>query len=181
MLTSDLIKYCNHCGHKIVITVPEGDNRERHVCRSCGEIQYQNPKVVTGCVPYWGDRILLCKRAIEPRLGYWTVPAGFMENMETVQQGAARETLEEACAPVVNLRLFGIYNIPRISQVYIMFLAELEKEDGFGVGSESLEVDLFKESEIPWQDMAFRVVETTLRRYLEQRNTGEFTMEVIDL
>jgi len=181
MPISDLIKYCNHCGSKINIDVPEGDNRERHVCRSCGEIQYQNPKIVTGCVPYWRDRILLCKRAIEPRLGYWTVPAGFMENMETVQQGAARETLEEACAPVVNMRLFGIYNLPRISQVYIMFLAELEKEDGFAVGSESLEVELFKESEIPWDNMAFRVVEATLRRFLEQRKTQAFTVEMVDL
>lgn len=175
------IRYCNLCGDDIDITVPNGDNRERHVCISCGEIQYQNPKIVTGCIPVWGDRILLCRRAIEPRRGLWTVPAGFMENNETVGQGAERETLEEACAPLTNLRLYGVYSLPRISQVYVMFLGDLVSEDGFGVGEESLEVRLFHREEIPWNEMAFRVVESTLKRYLAEHTSGSFSVALTDI
>lgn len=175
------IRYCNVCGDGIDITVPAGDNRERHVCVGCGEIQYQNPKIVTGCVPLWRDRILLCRRAIEPRRGLWTVPAGFMENNETVAEGAARETLEEACAPLTNLRLYGVYSLPRISQVYVMFLGDLVSEDGYGVGEESLEVQLFHRHEIPWEEMAFRVVETTLRRFLDEQPGGDFSIALADL
>lgn len=181
MSLSQFIKFCNICGDSITIAVPDGDNRERHMCNSCGEVQYQNPKIVTGCIPIWQDRILLCRRAIEPRKGLWTVPAGFMENKETLQEGAVRETMEEACAPVNDIQLYGIYNLPRISQVYVMFLAQLEREDGYDVGEESLEVGLFSEHEIPWEHMAFRVIETALRRYLEERKHQRFSIDLTDL
>lgn len=175
------IRFCNSCGASIEIAIPDGDTRERHVCNNCGRIQYQNPKIVTGCVPLWQDRILLCRRAIEPRLGLWTVPAGFMENNETLAEGAVRETLEEACAPVSDIRLFGVYSLPRISQVYVMFLGNLLRENGFAVGAETLEVRLFREDEIPWDEMAFRVVETTLKRYLGEREHGGFSIALTDL
>lgn len=175
------IEFCNVCGHRVTVAIPAGDNRERHICVNCGEIQYQNPKIVTGCIPVADERILLCKRAIEPRKGYWTVPAGFMENGETVLEGAVRETMEEACAPVTNLQLFGVFNLPRISQVYMMYLGDLVTPDGFGVGDESLAVDLFREEDIPWNNLAFRIVEEALRRYYRERQAGEFTVGVSDL
>jgi len=181
MSLSQFIKFCNICGDNITIAIPTGDNRERHICDGCGEVQYQNPKIVTGCIPVWQERILLCRRAIEPRKGLWTVPAGFMENHETLEEGAVRETLEEAQARVNNIQLYGIYNLPRISQVYVMFLAQLEREDGFGIGDESLEVELFTEPEIPWDQMAFRVIETALRRYLEERKRNIFSIDLADL
>ncbi len=160
---------------------PLGDNRERHVCDACGMIHYQNPKVVCGCLPVWGDKILLCKRAIEPRRGLWTLPAGFMENGETIQHGAARETMEEACAPIAEQTLYGIYNLPRVNQVYIMFRAELTDERGFAAGDESLEVRLFDEAQIPWEKIAFRVIERTLRRYLAERKSGRFSVAIEDI
>jgi len=115
------VKYCSECSHATINKIPEGDNRERHVCSSCDTIHYQNPKNVCGCILEWENKVLLCKRAIEPRYGYWTLPAGFMENNETTMEGAAREAFEEANATAVSLRLFGLYNLPRISQVYLMF------------------------------------------------------------
>ena len=181
MPASNDIRFCNRCGDGVDLTVPQGDSRERHVCQGCGEIQYQNPKIVTGLVPVWNDRILLCRRSIEPRRGLWTVPAGFMENNETLAQGAMRETMEEALAEVRNVRLFGVYSLPRISQVYVMFLGELLSESGYGVGEESLEVGLFDATEIPWEQMAFRVVETTLRRYLEERENDRYSVALSDL
>ena len=171
------IKFCNICGHEVRFAVPDGDNRERHICPACGEIQYQNPKIVAGCIPVWEDRILICRRAIEPRYGYWTIPAGFMENGETIEQGAARETVEEACAEVRDMALYQIVNVLRVHQVYILFRGELVAEDGFDVGPESLEVKLVEEHEIPWDQMAFRVVELTLRRFLEERAHGNFTVQ----
>ena len=180
-MSQDPIQFCCQCGEPITITIPEGDNRKRHVCLSCGYIQYQNPKVVTGCIPVWEDKILLCKRAIEPRYGYWTLPAGFMENGETLAQGAERETWEEACAPLRDTTLYAVYSLPRISQVYVMFRANLLSPDDYGIGVESLDTGLFEEHEIPWDEIAFRVVEKTLKRYLEERVTGNFTVEVSDI
>ncbi len=176
-----LIRFCNLCGDRIEFITPRGDNRERPVCSSCGRIQYQNPKIVTGCLPVWQDRILLCRRAIDPRYGLWTIPAGFMENHETLPEGAIRETLEEACAPVDRLELYGIYNLPKISQVYVMFIGHLLRENGFGVGAESLEVGLFREEEIPWGKIAFPVVRVTLERYLSDRKAGGFPVLMSDL
>ncbi len=178
MPDSDRIQYCNHCGEQVLLQTPPGDNRNRHVCARCGRIQYQNPKVVCGCLPVWQERILLCRRAIEPRKGLWTLPAGFLENDETIQHGAARETMEEACAEIVKQTLYGIYSLPQINQVYIMFRAELTGENNFSPGAETLEARLFQESEIPWQELAFRVIRLTLQRYLSERKSGAFTVAI---
>ena len=168
------IKFCAHCGNLVTLGIPEGDNRERHLCGHCGEIHYQNPKIVAGCIPIWEDKILLCKRAIEPRMGYWTIPAGFLENGESIEEGAARETWEEACAEIVDLQLYQIYNLTRISQVYILFRAQLRDATSFGIGEESLEVELVGENEIPWDEIAFKVVHNTLTRFISERLTGNF-------
>jgi len=166
------LKYCSECGHTTQNRIPEGDNRERQVCDHCGFIHYQNPKNVVGCILQWQGKVLLCKRAIEPRLGYWTLPAGFMENNETSMQGAARESFEEANATALNLRLFGLYNLPGISQVYIMFAGDLK--DGFiATGEESLEVRLFTEQDIPWEQLAFPVVTESLQRYFRNRDSTQ--------
>lgn len=175
------MKYCSDCGERVVLRVPEGDNRPRHVCPACGKIHYRNPKIVAGCIPVWEEEILLCRRAIEPRRGLWTLPAGFMENLETVAEAAARETMEEACAEIVEPELYAVYNIPRISQVYVMFRAALRDGFSFAPGAESLEVALFGKEEIPWQEIAFPVVRETLERYLEDRERGEFPVRVGDI
>ncbi|MGR3914632.1 MAG: NUDIX hydrolase [Gammaproteobacteria bacterium] len=175
------MKYCNQCGENVSLLMPEGDTRDRHVCDVCGQIHYQNPKVVCGCIAVWGERILLCKRAIEPRMGLWTLPAGFMENGETVQHGAARETMEEACAEIAAQQLFGIYNLPHANQIYVMFRAELTGEDRFAAGDESLEARLFTEAQIPWDEIAFRVIRRTLERYLAERKNGRFSVMVEDV
>ncbi len=174
------MKYCSQCAGPVTVRVPEGDNLPRHVCDRCGTIHYQNPKIVAGCIPEWADRILLCRRAIEPRYGLWTLPAGFMENGETTAEGAARETLEEANAQVEICSLYALFNIPHISQVYLMFRARLLNER-FGPGSESLEVELFSEADIPWQELAFPVVRETLRRYLDDRRRGEYPLQIGDI
>ena len=175
------INYCNHCGENVSLLTPEGDNRDRHVCDVCGQIHYQNPKVVCGCIAVWGEQILLCKRAIEPRKGLWTLPAGFMENGETVQHGAARETMEEACAEVTAQKLFGVYNLPRANQIYVMFRAELTGESNFAPGAESLEARLFSEDEIPWDEIAFRVIARALQQFLAERKRGDFSVVLDDV
>ncbi len=174
------MKYCSDCGAPVQLVVPNGDNMPRHVCRDCGTIHYQNPKIVVGCIPEWEERILLCKRAIEPRHGLWTLPAGFMENAETLQQGAARETLEEAHARVEVGRLYALFNLPHINQVYMLFRARLLDLD-FGPGAESLEVELYEESRIPWDQIAFPVIEESLRLYYRDRATGNFTLRSGDI
>jgi len=167
-MSTPAAEYCRQCGHVMSRQIPDGDNRERAVCASCDFIQYDNPKNIVGCLLEWQGKVLLCKRAIEPRRGYWTLPAGFMENNETTLEGAAREANEEACAECENLRLFGVYNLPRISQVYLMFFGRLR--NGFAeAGEESLEVGLFDEDDIPWKELAFPVVTETLTRYYEMR------------
>lgn len=161
--------------------IPEGDTLPRYVCPACRAIHYQNPKMVVGCIPEWESKILLCRRAIPPREGMWTLPAGFMENNETLAQGAARETLEEANARVKIRELYAVYNLPHISQVYLLFRAELLDLDFFP-GAESLDVKLFEEHEIPWKEIAFRVIHDPLKRYLEERKQGRpvFHMGMID-
>ena len=141
------------------------------MCDACGSIHYQNPRLVVGCVPEHEGRILLCKRAIEPRRGYWTVPAGFMENGETLQQAAARESYEEALARVEIGSLLTIVHVLHAHQVHVFFRARLPRAE-FGAGPESLEVELVEPQAIPWQDLAFPSTEFTLRRYLEDRDTG---------
>ena len=128
------MKYCSQCGSRVVLMIPDGDNRERHVCEQCGFIHYQNPKIVTGCIAEWNNSILLCRRAIEPRYGLWTIPAGFMENGETVEHAAQRETIEEACAEVEITDLYSVVNIPHVNQVYMIFRAQM-KNANFGAGS----------------------------------------------
>lgn len=174
------MKFCCECGSPVNESVPAGDNRLRFVCSDCNTIHYQNPKMVVGCLPEWEDKILLCKRAIEPQYGKWTLPAGFMENGETTLQGAMRETLEEAGARVEISHLFTLYNLPYISQVYLMFRARLLDLD-FAAGEESLEVALFSEEEIPWDEIAFLTIEKTLRQYFEDRRKGEFGFHIGDV
>jgi len=154
------------------IRVPEGDTLPRHVCSACNIIHYHNPKMVVGCIPKWENKVLLCRRAIKPRRGFWTLPAGFMENAETLAQAAARETMEEANARVEIGNLYAIYNLPDINQVYFLFLAEL-LDLNFEPGIESLDVKLFKEEEVPWDEMAFRVISMPLKRYFEECRAGQ--------
>ena len=167
------MKFCCQCGASVELRIPAGDTLPRHVCVSCKTIHYQNPRMIVGCIPEWDDRILLCKRAIEPRYGLWTVPAGFMENVETTYQGAARETLEEANARVEVGQLYALYNIPHISQVYILFRARL-LDLHFSAGAETLEARLFAQEEIPWDELAFATVRRTLTQYFGDRASGEY-------
>jgi ADP-ribose pyrophosphatase YjhB (NUDIX family) len=172
------LKFCSACGSdRIELRIPDGDNLPRHVCAACGAIHYQNPKVVVGCLPEWQDQVLLCRRAIAPRHGLWTLPAGFLENGETVAAGAVRETLEEASARVALGELYTMISLPQISQIYMMFRARLVDLD-FGPGPESLEVRLFREDEIPWEEMAFRTIGRTLRNYFLDRKLGAFPTRV---
>lgn len=178
------MKFCPQCGSEVIHRVPPGDNRERAVCGACNTIHYSNPKIVVGCVPEFEGKILLCKRAIEPRRGYWTLPAGFMENGETTSDGAARETLEEACAEVEMAELYTVVNLPRISQVYMMFRATLkhgDAPDSFAVGEESLEVRLFDEQDIPWGQLAFPTINYTLEHWFADYKRGEFTPRMTDI
>jgi ADP-ribose pyrophosphatase YjhB (NUDIX family) len=162
-----MISFCTACGHSTHRIIPDGDSRLRDVCDSaaCGLVHYENPKIVAGTLPVWQGKILLCKRAIEPRLGYWTLPAGFMELSETCEQGAVRETWEEAAANVNVRSLLSVLDVPHTSQLHMFYLADLI--DGqFAAGAESLEVALFAPDEIPWDEIAFKTVTKTLRHYL---------------
>lgn len=162
------MNFCSQCGGSIAQKIPEGDNRARFVCGDCHTIHYQNPRIVAGCLPVLDGQVLLCRRAIEPRRGYWTLPAGFMENGETVQQAAERETLEEACARVADLQLYTLFDLPHINQVYMFFRAELVDDD-FQAGEESLEVKLFMQADIPWSELAFPTVGRTLEYFFADR------------
>ncbi|MEM1173353.1 MAG: NUDIX hydrolase [Pseudomonadota bacterium] len=164
------MKFCSICGGTISYRIPDGDNRERAVCNDCGAIHYKNPLVVVGCIVEHDDKILLCKRSIEPRYGYWTIPAGFMELGESTAQGAARETLEEACAEVEMDRLFASVDVVRAGQVHVYYLAKLK--GSFAAGSETLEARLFAEDEIPWDDIAFASGKYALQKYFEDAGTN---------
>ncbi|MEM9304361.1 MAG: NUDIX hydrolase [Pseudomonadota bacterium] len=167
------IPYCSACGAATHITVPAGDNRQRAVCGTCGIVHYVNPKVVCGCLLTCGDDILLAKRGIEPRLGYWTIPAGFMETGETTLEAAVRECDEEALAQPIDPTLYGLITLPRISQVYVMYRGEVAP-GAFGVGDESTDIRLFAEDELPWDELSFPIVEYTLRRFVAERRAGSF-------
>ncbi len=168
------MKFCSQCGSsEIAWQVPDGDNRPRHVCPQCNEIYYQNPKLVVGAIPEWEDRILLCKRAIAPRYGYWTLPAGFMENGETTPEAAERETLEEANARVEIISLYTVMNVPHTNQVYMIFRSKLLDLD-FGPGTESLECELFREEDIPWKELAFPTITHTLELFFADRKRDAF-------
>ena len=175
-----MMKHCSSCGHPVQYRVPPGDQRPRAVCAHCGAIHYQNPLIVAGCVVEHAGRILLCRRAIEPRRGYWTNPAGFMELGETLQRAAERETQEEALADVTLGSMLSVTNILQTGQVHIFFRAMLP-DPRYGSGAESLEVRLFDEAEIPWQDMAFRSSTFALQRYLEDRRAGRELLHFLDL
>lgn len=170
------MNFCSECGHAVALNIPEGDNRPRHVCTQCGTIHYQNPNMVIGSIPVWEPalaqdgtlQVLLCRRAIEPRHGYWTLPAGFMENGETTSEAAVRETEEEAGANIEIGPLFSLLNVAHVHQVHMFYLARLLDLD-FAPGIESLEVRLFAEHEIPWDDLAFPTIRTTLELFFADR------------
>ena len=174
--------YCSQCGEKVIHTVPVHDDRPRHVCPSCGAIHYQNPKLVVGCIPIWEERILICRRDIEPRKGFWTLPAGFLEIGETAAEGARRETFEETGAEVIDLAPYLMVDIPHIGQIYLFFRAQLKSPD-FHPTPESSEVKLVAAEQIPWDAIAFKVVVKTLHRYLQDRTSGsfDFRMDRIDV
>lgn len=171
------INFCCTCGAPISVCIPPGDSLPRHVCTNCGAIHYRNPRLVVGTLPVWEDRILLCRRAIEPRHGYWTLPAGFMENEETLAAAALRETREEACAHVELGPLYTMISVPHISQVHAIFRARLIDLD-FAPGSETLEVALFEEAQVPWEAIAFRTIAMTLRHFFADRRQGSFDLHV---
>jgi len=175
------IKHCKNCGSAVAYRVPDdGDVKERAVCPACGTIHYENPLNVVGTVPYWGDRVLLCKRNIEPRWGKWTLPAGFMELKETTAQGAARETVEEAGAQFEMEPLFSLLNVERVGQVHLFYRARL-LSDQFQPGHETIEARLFTEADIPWEEIAFKTVKTTLECYFADRRKGSYGIHVLDI
>jgi ADP-ribose pyrophosphatase YjhB (NUDIX family) len=174
MFPRPLIKHCKNCGGAVVYRVPDdADARERAVCPACGTIHYENPLNVVGTIPVLGDRVLLCKRNIEPRRGKWTLPAGFMELGETAEQGAARETDEEAGAEYEMEGLFAVMSVVRVGQVHLFYRARLLSER-FDPGHETIEARLFAEEEIPWDDIAFRTVKAALEHYFTDRRRGCF-------
>ena len=174
------MKFCSDCGGEISSKVPAGDNRERFVCEACDAIHYINPRIVAGCLPVWEDRVLLCRRANKPRAGYWTLPAGFLENNETITAGAIRETAEEANAQVGNLDLYTIFSLPHISQIYLFYRAEMTNAE-FSPGFESLEVALFEETEIPWEELAFPAIRQTLEHFFADRPSGVYPVRSQDI
>ena len=179
------MKFCSACGSKVEHKIPDDDNRLRYVCPNCKVIHYENPNIVAGTIPMVGNKVLLCKRAIEPRYGYWTLPAGFMENQETTDEAAMRETWEEAEAKVKLDGLFSVINVPQINQVHMFYRATVkDAEDGkkmFGAGAESLEVELYDEKDIPWDELAFPTVKRTLKQFFEDREAGSYGVHVSDI
>lgn len=174
------LNYCSNCGATVRLRIPPGDSLPRAVCDACGAIHYRNPRLVVGALPVWHDQVLLCRRAIEPRHGMWTLPAGFMENNETVAQAALRETREEANANIALGEMFTLISVPHISQVHVIYRATLLDLDFFA-GEETLEVRLFSECDIPWDEIAFRTIALTLRHYFDDRRAGSFTFHPGDL
>ena len=168
-----MLKYCSQCGASVSLRIPDQDDRERFICDDCGVVHYQNPRVVVGCLPVYEDKVLLCRRAIEPRHGYWTLPAGFLENGETALAGARRETWEEARANVREESLYTLFDLPHISQIYMFYRVALI--DGkFGAGPESSDVRLFSQEDIPWDELSFPVVVDTLEHFFADREGGHF-------
>lgn len=176
-----LIKFCRACGSAVLYRLPDdGDTKQRAICTACNLVHYENPLNVVGTVPHFGERVLLCKRNIEPRKGKWTLPAGFMELGESTSEGAARETIEEAGALFNIGELLTVMSVPRVGQVHLYYLAELTS-DQFNPGFETQEARLFLETEIPWEELAFRTVQETLKHYFEDRQTGEFKVHAFNI
>ena len=167
------MRFCSVCGQGVERRIPDGDDRERFVCPGCATIHYQNPRLIVGCLPVWEDRVLLCRRAIAPRLGFWTLPAGFMENGESSLEGARRETWEEARARVVEEAMYTLFDLPHINQVYLFYRARMAAPE-YAVSAESSEVALFAEHEIPWEELAFPVVGATLEHFFHDRQSGVY-------
>lgn len=174
------IKYCPMCGSIVSHEIPADDDRLRHVCHSCGNVQYENPKLVVGCIPEWEDRILFCRRDIEPRKGKWTLPAGFMENNETAAAGAVRETWEEARVRVRIVAPYRLYDLPFVNQVYFMFRAQMTSPE-FQTTPESSEIRLLHEQDVPWDHIAFPVIRETLKSFFEDRKRGRFEFLNLEL
>lgn len=174
------IKHCKTCGGAVEYLVPADDNRERATCTVCHSVHYENPINVVGTVPVWGEQVLLCRRNIEPRYGYWTLPAGFMEMGETTAEGAVRETIEEAGARIELQGLFSVLNVVRAGQLHLFYRARLLDTD-FAPGPETIEAQLFREADIPWDEIAFRTVRETLERYFEDTRTGRFEVHSGDV
>ncbi len=174
------MKYCSACGHTVAYRIPPGDSRERFMCEHCDTVHYQNPRVVTGCLVTWEDQVLLCRRAIAPRSGFWTLPAGFLENGETAEAGALRETWEEARARVELDDLYTLFSLPHISQIYLFYRARLAAPQ-FEAGEETQAVALFREEEIPWDELAFPVVRETLEHYFRDLPRQEFRIRTRSL
>jgi ADP-ribose pyrophosphatase YjhB (NUDIX family) len=174
------IKHCRVCGSPTAYRIPPDDNRERAVCPNCAEIHYENPINVVGTLPVWGEQVLLCRRAIEPRRGLWTLPAGFLELGESTSEGALRETDEEAGARITLGGLFTVLNVVRVGQVHLFYLATLN-DTRFAPGPETIEAQLFREDEIPWDEIAFRTVRETLRHFFEDRRRGSFGVHAGDI
>lgn len=180
MLFTRRIEHCQVCGTPVEHKVPAEDNRERAVCPACQHVHYVNPLNVVGTLPIWGDKVLLCKRNIEPRKGYWTLPAGFMELGETTDEGAARETDEEAGARIELQGLYAVLNVVSAGQVHLFYLARL-LDDCFAPGPETMEARLFGRHEIPWNDLAFRTVRMALEFYFADRDRGQFGVHCADI
>jgi len=174
------IKHCKACGSPVRYVMPADDNRDRATCTVCATIHYENPLNVVGTLPVWQDKVLLCRRNIEPRHGFWTLPAGFMELGETTEQGAIRETIEEAGANIELQGLYTLLNVVRVGQLHLFYRARLLDTD-FAPGPETIETQLFAEDEIPWDDLAFRTVRETLKRFFEDRRTGQFGLHCADI
>jgi len=175
------MKFCIECGNdQVALKIPTGDNRHRYVCGSCNYIHYVNPRMICGTLPIEGNKILLCKRAIEPRHSYWTLPAGFMENGESIETAASRETLEEAMATSLNPKLYCIFSLAHINQVHIFYKCDIV--DGhFGAGSETLDAQLFAVDDIPWNQIAFKTVEQCLKHYIQDRQSNHFPVRAEDI
>lgn len=174
------MKFCSNCGAPNEIKIPQGDTRLRSVCSQCSAVHYINPKLVLGTIPVWENQVLLCRRAIEPRLGLWTLPAGFMETGESTAQGAIRETREEAGAEIELGDLFSVFDIPHVDQVHLFYLAKMVRPQ-FSAGIESLEVRLFHEQDIPWERIAFRTITATLRFFFHDRRNGKMAVHCGDI
>jgi ADP-ribose pyrophosphatase YjhB (NUDIX family) len=171
------MNYCSHCAAPLEYRIPSDDNLPRYICPACGMIHYENPKIVVGCIPEWQDRVLMCLRDIEPRKGFWTLPAGFLENGETVMDGARRETYEETGAAVESVAPYLMFDIVHIGQIYVMFRCRLA-EPRFHTTPESAQVQLFREDEVPWEAIAFTVIEQTLSRFFKDRAKGKFPFQI---
>ena len=174
------VNFCSNCGASVQKRIPQGDDRPRHICDECGMVFYKNPKLVVGCIVEWENKILMCRRAIAPQIGKWTLPAGFLESSESVAEGALRETWEEAKADAEIIEPFALYNLTFVDQIYFIFRTRLKNLD-FGAGPESLDVTLMSEEEIPWDEIAFDVIKKIMRHYFSDRAKGEFQFHMGDI